>query len=74
MELAFKFNFAQDHLIFVVNWRKRWSENEVWVRKKWDSSYMAAHLHFCYEKKKKKKKKEENKRVFHGETISRREK
>lgn len=33
---------------------------------------MAAHLHFCYEKKK--KKKEENKRVFHGETISRREK
>ena len=37
---------------------------------------MAAHLHFCYEKKKKKKKKkkEENKRVFHGETISRREK
>ena len=34
---------------------------------------MAAHLHFCYEKKKKKKKKEENKRVFHGETISRRE-
>lgn len=35
---------------------------------------MAAHLHFCYEKKKKKKEKEENKRVFHGETISRREK
>ena len=35
---------------------------------------MAAHLHFCYEKKKKKKKKEENKRVFHGETISKREK
>ena len=35
---------------------------------------MAAHLHFCYEKKKKKKKKEENKRVFHGETLSRREK
>ena len=35
---------------------------------------MAAHLHFCYEKKKKKKKKEENKRVFHGETTSRREK
>ena len=35
---------------------------------------MAAHLHFCYEKKKKKKKKEENKRVFHSETISRREK
>ena len=35
---------------------------------------MAADLHFCYEKKKKKKKKEENKRVFHGETISRREK
>lgn len=35
---------------------------------------MAAHLQFCYEKKKKKKKKEENKRVFHGETISRREK
>lgn len=35
---------------------------------------MAAHLHFCYEKKKKKKKKEENKHVFHGETISRREK
>ena len=35
---------------------------------------MAAHLHFCYEKKKKKKKKEENKRVFHGETISRRKK